>query len=166
MPIPERQPVGDRISGHVVQFPAGVILSAAALNDGETLAHGELVLRYAVPYLGKPQFSIVPGLIALDYGDMLTGEAAWEFLLKRSNLHPRADVVGYRNDGVDDMIVVKWLDLAQPVQVLVYADASATRPLTQLQALIGFDPAALPQRLLDYLPHYSHLTDWQAATDE
>ncbi len=164
MPIPERRPVGDRISGHLVQFAARMVLSAAQLNSGEPRAAGEFVLRYAVTYLGKPQFSIVPGLIALDYGDILTGEEAWDFLLKRSNLHPRADVVGYRNDGVDDMIVIKWLDLAQPVQVLAYADDHATQPIGQIQALIGFDRAALPQRLMDYLPHYPSLTDWQAAT--
>ncbi len=166
MPIPDRAPVGDRISGHIYQFEAQAVLSPAPLASGEKLASGEFVVRYAVPYLGKPHFSIVPGLIALDYGDMLTGEEAWEFLLRRSNLHPRADVIGYRNDGADEMIVIKWLDLAQPIQVLAYADDSAIKPMVQLQALIGFADSALPPRLAQYLPHYSTITDWQAATYE
>ena len=154
--IPERSPIADVFTGALL----------TALPGADVIAQGKLIIRYAVEYLGKPHLALVPGLIALDYGDMLTGEAAWEFLLRRSNLYPRADVVGYRTDGIDDMTPVKWLDLAQPVQVWVYSDAAANTGLARVSAIIaGPDsvPDALPTRLLDYLPRYESIDDWQAA---
>lgn len=122
-------------------------------------------MRCAVEYLGKPHLAIVPGLVALDYGDILTGEAAWDFLLRRSNLHPRADVIGYRTDGADDMTLVKLLDLARPIQVWVYPDAAAVKPLARALALIAGPDAVdtVSPRLLAYLPRFASLTDWQAA---
>src|SRR5690606_14676817 len=137
MPIPERQPISDSFRGHVLKVEGTPLLLREALQAGELLATGDLTVRYAVGYLGKPHLAIVPGLIALDYGEMLTGEEAWEFLLKRSNLYPRADVVGYRNDGEDDMIAVKFLDIDQPVQALVYADPQAVRPIARPVALVA-----------------------------
>jgi hypothetical protein len=166
-PIPERDPVGDVFNGFVLQFgdKESQILTLNAMVEAETIASGALVIRYAVRYLEEPHLSIVPGLVALDYGDMLTGDVAWDFLLKRSNLHPRADVLGYRNDGQDDMIPVKRLDPAAPVAVFVYPDAEATRPIAQPTAVIAADTAAhtatLPERLLEYLPLYETVADWQ-----
>lgn len=159
--IPERQPITDSFSGTVLRAGENHVLAAEPHPPAEVAASGNLVIRYAIPYLGKPHLAIVPGLIALDYGDMLTGEEAWDWLLNHSNLHPRADVVGYRSDGVDDMIVVKLLDLAQPVQVLVYQDSSQTKPLARVEALIARQVEAIPPRLLNYLPRYDSLEDWQ-----
>jgi len=158
--IPDRQPITDSFSGVLVKVDDVCLLAPAELPGVQTIASGRFVIHYAVPYLGKPHLAIVPGLVALDYGEMLTGEAAWDFLLHHSNLHPRADVVGYRNDGTDDMIVVKLLDLALPVQVLVYTDASAVRPLAHVMALIAPSSDTLPTRLLEYLPRYNSLEEW------
>src|SRR5688572_2653366 len=101
--LPERSPVSDEFSGVLIEID-GQQLLAPELPDDEVpfLLGGTLLIRYGLRYLEKPHLSIVPGLLALDYGDMLTGEEAWDFIQKRSNLHPRADVFGYRNDGVDD----------------------------------------------------------------
>lgn len=154
--IPAREPIGDVVTGTVLRVDDRYVLE---LNPTESA----VVLRYAVPYLGKPHWAIVPGLVALDYGEMLTGEAAWDFLLKRSNLHPRADVVGYRNDGKDEMVTVKTLDLAQPIYVLAYADATATIPIAQIAAIIAPADAPIPPRLLEFLPRYDSVIDWQAA---
>jgi hypothetical protein len=166
MTLPERAPIGDAVRGLVIRSGGGCVLAADPVMAGEIIASGEHIVRYAVPYLGRPQYAIVPGLIALDYGDILTGEEAWEFLLRRSNLHPRADVIGYRSDGEDDMIAVKWLDVAQPVVVLIYDSPQATIPIARLAALISRDTTGFPPRLLEYLPHYPTITDWQAAQDE
>jgi hypothetical protein len=160
-PIPERAPISDSFTGYVLQIGQSQVLSLTPQAGADVLGSGKLVIRYGVCYLGKPQFSIVPGLVALDYGDVLTGEDAWNFLLKRSNIHPRADVLGYRNDGVDDMIVVKLLDLAQPVDVFVFANETATVPYAQPTALIASADAEIPSRLLEYLPRYDTLVDWQ-----
>jgi hypothetical protein len=163
--IPERRPVGDPFSGLVLDSVGRKVLAIAPQPNTQVLAAGNLVIRYAVRYLGKPHVSIVPGLVALDYGDMLTGEEAWDFLLHHSNLHPRADVLGYRNDGGDDMIVVKLLDLAQPVEVLVYNDEAATKPLAKVEALIAESSAGAPARLLANLPCYHTLADWKASLE-
>ena len=161
MALPARQPLGDRFEGYVLRTPQGRLALADAALTGDIVARGSLIVRYAIPYLGKPHLMIVPGLVALDYGEMLTGDEAWEFLLRRSNLYPRADVVGYRNDGVDDMIAVKWLDLAQPIRVLVFADEQAAEPVAQPSALIAADTRLIAPRLLEYLPHYVTLADWE-----
>jgi hypothetical protein len=161
--IPDRQPIVDHFQGFALQIADQQVLALGQLPDSQILASGDLVIRYGIEYLGKPQYTIVPGLVALDYGDMLTGEEAWDFLHRRSNLFPRADVLGYRNDGVDDMIVVKLLDLAQPVRVLVYSDEAMTKPLAQPTALIAGNTSSIPPRLLDFLPQYHSIEELQAA---
>lgn len=162
--IPERAPIGDLFAGMLLHVEGASLLAMSSPPDGAEVLHtGPLIVRYGLRYLEKAHLSVVPGLVALDYGDMLTGEAAWDFLLRRSNMHPRADVFGYRNDGQDEMIVVKRLDLVLPPQPLAYADADATQPLASISALIaGVDAAAgLPPRLLAYVPRYDSFTDWQ-----
>ena len=163
--IPDRDPIGDMINGTVLTYDDETyVLTTASpddATDAKTIADGELIVRYGVVFLGKPHLSIVPALIALDYGEFLTGEPAWTFLFKRSNLYPRGDVIGHRNDGEDDMVVIKSLDLEYPVHVLVYADASATKPLAQVTALIAPAPDDLPARLRQHLTRYPTIADWQ-----
>ncbi|MAS33076.1 MAG: hypothetical protein CL610_03655 [Anaerolineaceae bacterium] len=159
--IPERRPIADHFRGTLLRADEAYLLALTPQADTETVTSGQLVVRYGIAYLGKPHLAIVPGLVALDYGDILTGEAAWEFLLHQSNLHPRADVVGYRNDGSDEMIAVKYLDLAQPIHVLVFPDTTASQPIGHVSALIAADTAGIAQRLLDYLPVFDSLEAWQ-----
>lgn len=159
--IPSREPVGDAFTGVVLAVGELHALALRPDEGAEVILSGSCVVRYGARYLGKPHISIIPGLIALDYGDILTGEAAWDFLMKRSNLHPRADVMGYRNDGVDDMVVVKWLDLALTPEVLVYPDAAATLPIAEPVAFIGsLRGGEVPSRVLEYLPQYDSVAAW------
>ncbi|MGQ9889253.1 MAG: hypothetical protein ACUVSX_12295 [Aggregatilineales bacterium] len=163
--IPERSPIGDLFPGLLLRSGDLHALALETAPFAELVASGPLMVRYAVEYLGKPHLAVVPGLIALDYGDILAGEAAWDFLLHRSNLYPRADVIGYRTDGADDMVQVKWLDLAQPVQVWAYKDDQAVKPIARVTALIAaaeLNPD-LPPRLLEYLPCFASAADWLAA---
>jgi hypothetical protein len=168
--IPQRDPVGDPFSGVLLQVEKHYLLALTPQLDAEVVAEGDFVVRYGVRYLGKPHLSIVPGLVALDYGDMLTGEQALQFILRKSNLYPRADVVGYRNDGMDEMIVMKWLDLALPLEVLVYPDAGATVPLAGVAALIAAGDAdvenAVPERTRRYLLRYDTVAEWLANRKE
>ncbi len=162
--IPERQPVGDAFTGIVVQSGARQAL-AFALGGADVLHEAPAIVRYGVRFLGKPHLSIVPGLIVVDYGQMLTGEPAWDFLINHSNRYPRAEVFGYRNDGRDDMMLVRALDLAMPPEVLVYSDASATAPLARPTALIAAaDAPALPARLLAALSRFETMEDWLGQT--
>lgn len=165
--IPDRAPLGDSIAGTLLKAGSETLLLAGqtSVSDPgfEIIASGDFIIRYGVRFLGKPHLSVVPGLLALDYGDILTGEEAWEFLWNRSNLYPRSDVVGYRNDGTDEMIPIKKLDLALPPEILVYGDALAARPLASLQAIIAAKNTLIPPRLSQYLPRHDSLTAWHLA---
>jgi hypothetical protein len=161
--IPERLPIGDALEGVVIDVESAHALALEAVPGAHVVYNGQMVARYGIRYLGKPHLSVVPYLIAIDYGDILNGEAAWEFLTRRSNLYPRAEVFGFRSDGRDEMIVVKLLDLALPIDVLLYADHRATTPIARPSALLASADAAaaLPSRLLMYLPRYDTLKEWR-----
>ncbi|MCK6579657.1 MAG: hypothetical protein L6Q98_16305 [Anaerolineae bacterium] len=145
--IPERQPIGDSFAGYVVITEGTQALAAAPPPDCTILASGAFVVRYGLRLLGKPHLSIVPGLVVIDYGTMLTGEDAWEFIIRSSNRYPRAEVFGWREDGREDMLTVKLLDLALPPQVLVYADALSRTPVAAPTRLIAPDDAPITPRL-------------------
>lgn len=162
-PIPERAPIGDPFTGAVIAAPNGAqALSERAPAEAVVVAEGMLIARYGIRYLGKPHLSIVPGLIAVDYGTLLTGEEGWDFLLHRSNLYPRAEVFGYRHDGRDEMVFVKQLDLALDFDVLIYTSSEATIPIARPAAVIGTDEALarLPARLRKALSHFATYADW------
>lgn len=164
-PIPERQPVSDLFPGIVMQAGDQQVL---ALRPGPApvVWAGPCVIRYGLRYLGKPHLSIVPGLVALDHGEILTGEAAWEFLTRHSNRYPRAEVFGTGNDGRDEMMRVRDLDLALPPDVLVYTDETAAAPVARPAALIATadEAAALPERLTAALSRFDTQEDWHSQT--
>lgn len=161
--IPPRNPIGDIFTGVVLQVENYFLLAPTPLPAMTIIHQGEMVIRYGVQYLMKPH-SIVPGLIAAEYGDMLTGEEAWHFLLKRSNLYPRADVLGYRDDGKDDMTPIKSLDLMHPMDILIYENDEATVPLVKISAIIAPDADVVPERTREYATVYTSLAAWQEAT--
>ena len=105
--------------------------------------------------------SIVPDLVVADYGELLNGEAAWEFLVNSGHLYPRADVCGFRNDGVDDMVAVKQLDIDYPFRVYAYRQLEDELPFAALSALIDADTASYPKRLLRHLPQFDSLSSWR-----
>lgn len=167
--IPERKPISDVFTGLIVHV-AGHDVLMLALTDADdvdaSITHeGTFFVRYGLIYLQEAH-SMVPELIALDYGDMLAGEEAWDFILNRSNLYPRADVVGYRDDGTDDMVVLKKLDIMHPVEVLVYADDASRTPLAKVTGLIAADTSHLPERLLRHLPQYDTLAAFLQAQNK
>lgn len=164
--IPERQPISDLFMGAVVAESGFEALASAALEGLTVRASGTLTIRYAVRLLGKPHIAIIPGLIAIDYGTMLTGEEAWQFLYHRSNLYPRAEVFGFRNDGRDDMMYVKHLDLSLPVQVLAFANETDSLPIASPTAAILSDDVPLPPRLKQYLAVFPTVEAWRSARAE
>lgn len=164
--IPARQPIGDSLTGTVARHGAQHYFITGSPESGDIVASGTFTIRYAVRYLGKPHMAIVPGLLALDYGEMLTGDEAWQFLLKRSNLYPRADVVGYRHDGVDDMVPVKQLDLMQPVMLLAYQTEDDTQPLAEIVAVITQQPDELPPNIQEHAQIYPTEQAWIKANGD
>lgn len=157
----QRQPIADRLAGVVTEVDGLAVLSSAALIAGAMIARGELTIRYGITFFGKPQMSIVPDLVVADYGELLTGETAWEFLMKSGHLYPRADVCGFRNDGVDDMVAVKQLDIEYPYDVFVYRQLESEQPFATLSALIDTDSASYPERLLRHLPRFDSIMSWR-----
>jgi len=162
--IPERNPIGDVFTGAVIQVGDVQVLTTLDPLAGQVIASGTFVVRYGLRFLGKLHISIVPGLVVLDRGEMITGEEAWDFLLKNSNLYPRSEVFGYKNDGTDDSVFIRILDMAVPPEVLVYTDANNPKPIAKPTVLITPDVSGLPERLLSYLPRYPSLAEWQAET--
>ena len=160
--IPEQNPIGDSFTGSVIQIGEEQALATVESSAEQVIATGTFVIRYGLRILGKLHISIVPGLVVLDRGEMITGEEAWDFLLKHSNLYPRSEVIGYKNDGTDDMVMIRTLDMAIPPEVLAYTDARSTKPIAKPTALVAPDITGLPERLLSYLPRYASLADWQA----
>ncbi|MCY3864806.1 MAG: hypothetical protein OXG68_05130 [Chloroflexi bacterium] len=157
----QRQPIAERVSGVVTELDGQALLSPAELPAGNVIARGQLILRYGITFLGKPQFSIVPNLVVADYGELLNGEAAWDFLMTSAHLYPRADVCGLLNDGSDEMVALKQLDFDYPFDVFVYRDFHDDRPLAALSALIAGAPPAYPERLLRRLPRFVSLSAWR-----
>jgi len=169
-PIPDRDPVTDTITGSLVTLNGETLLiitPTADLTAGSTRMTGALTVRYGFRYFGKPHLSVVLGLLALDYGEMQTGERAFETLRKQYGRYPRADVIGYRNDGVDEMTVAKNLDMDLPLHVHIYAQPADTQPIATISALIATDEeaATLPTRLTEALPRFQTMTAWQATQD-
>ena len=158
-----RQTVEDPFHGHVLRLAGVTLLSTLGDSAVETLASGPLLLRYGLVCLETPQHCLVPELVVMEYGELLSGEAAWDFLLHHSNLHPRAEVLGLRDDGEEDQLRVSRLDLAQTPRVLVWPAESAgdATPMARPRAVIAEEPDSLPGRLRQFLPLYPSLADWR-----
>lgn len=159
-PNPQREPINELLSGTVSHVGGSFFLSSSALPQAEVIVQGEIVLRYGIPYLFKPQWSIVPDLVVLDYGETMTGEAAWDFLMTSSHLYPRSDVLGFRSDGVDEMVPLKQLDFDSPYDVFVYRGPGDREPVARLSALIESEEGGFPERLRRHLPRFLSLDDW------
>lgn len=160
--IPPRNPVGDAFDGVLLRYATATLLATRPQDGASVVATGGFTLRYGVRYEEKPALALVPGLLAVDYGQMLHGDEMWDFMRAKHNRYPRADVIGYRSDGEDTMTALKKLDFALPFVVLVYADAEATVPLGAADGLLAPDGAALPARLVEVLPPYPTLAAWAA----
>lgn len=158
--IPPRNPVADRFSGVVLQYATAVLLATSPIDRTETIASGDFVVRYAIRYMEKPHLAIVPGLLAVDYGDFFNGDEMWDFIHNKINTYPRAEVFGYRNDGEDDMTVLKKLDMEQPKQVLVYTTDNDVKPIAAINAIIAATDTPFATRMLEHLPRYDTLDDW------
>lgn len=160
--IPDLALIHDLFTGDVIQVDDYFLLTDAAHHDVKTVASGTLVLRYGITYLGKPHLSIVPGLLALDYGAFKTGEDAWDFLLNKSNLYPRADVVGYDEAGEKQQVFIKELDLMYPFDVFVYTNESHVKPTHKVDAIISTSEG-LAERLQAHINVFESLDAWREA---
>lgn len=151
----DRHPIGDRLDGVLIRMGEALILcdSIPTSHPHELIGTGEWMIRYGIPYLGKPHICVVPALVALDYGDLMNAEDAWQFLLNKSNLYPRGEVFGYRNDGEDEFIVIKKLDFSLPPIPLIYTMQDDIHPIGTLNRIITVRP--LSERVMKYVTCFS-----------
>jgi hypothetical protein len=154
---PARLAVADSLDAAIVDFEGQPVLTTL-ISPPE--ASSPLILRYGVALLEQPDAYMVPELIALDYGDFLAGEQAWDFVLNRGNLYPRADVIGHLQDGTDEMLPLKWLDLAAPIAGLVYEHRDQWLPLAVIRTVVS-NRHDLPERVRDHLDVYPNWKAWQ-----
>lgn len=161
--IPDRAPLGDTFTGVLLLVDGVYLLAAEAVPGVNITAEGDLMIRYGVRFLEKHHRSIVPGLLALDYGDVMTGERAWEFIYKRGARYPRADVIGYTDLGEDEMMPLKTLDIDVPPQVLAYTDADATIPLGAVVAVIVPETVELPPHMAKHLTRFTSFEAWRTS---
>jgi hypothetical protein len=160
--LPPRQPVQDLLTGVVLRAFDRLFLASEPHPDTELIASGSVAVRYGIVYLGRSYHAIMPELVVFDTGGGLSGEDAWRFLFEESNLFPRAEVIGFREDGEEDMVTVKTLDLMYPVRAFTFFPPDAPVNLGQLSALLGTFPEALPARLTNCLDAYPDLATYKA----
>jgi len=141
----------DRVDGQIVGQT--LYVGGERLSDIVAVSGG-FVIRYAIPALVPPGALIIPGLFVAERGGILRGLEAWEYLHKRFQVHPRADVIGQTPNGQPAQFLVRELDFGVPVRVFAYADPPGNQPLAELKALQATDAAfqSLPDLLKRYLP--------------
>ena len=69
--------------------------------------------------------------------------------------------MGYRNDGLDEQVFIKQLDVILDFDILVYADENATKPLAKIAAIITETKEGLPTRILNYCKIVPSIDAWQ-----
>lgn len=160
--IPDPVLIGDVLTGSLLEYETGVVLALSTPPPTTSPEHilrptGSLTVRCALAYLYRPEF-IVPGLFASEYGAILVGREAWDYALQHSNLHPRADIIGLRSDGVQDQVMLRELDFGQPVAVFAYESPEARIPLARLTAFWHGDTLPdLPDLIQAHLPRLDTL---------
>ncbi len=155
--IPPPEYIGETVSGAVYDLPGGMALligqPPAALADHEPLLGGTVTVRYGIPMSTPPTDVVVPGLFVSEMGAALIGREAWDYMQRRFQMHPRADIIGLRMNGASAQVFLRELDWGAPVRVFVYDSAAARAPTAELKALVtGPEAPPPPELLAQYLP--------------
>jgi hypothetical protein len=157
--IPDPVYVTEKVAGHVIDLGTKKLLVIGAipsdLANYPALISGEIVIRYGIGTFVPMGDAVIPGLFAAEYGGMLVGREAWDYIQKNFQMHPRADVVGILLNGQKTQKFLRELDFGIPVRVFVYRNESETIPLTELSNLyVGAqsETVELPELLRMYLP--------------
>ncbi|HEC21511.1 MAG TPA: hypothetical protein ENI95_01185 [Chloroflexi bacterium] len=147
----------DMLQGVVLRFDAlrGAVLLIGPVSvggdlTGEVLRRGDVVIGYGLAFLYEED-ALLPRLVIDDFQREYRGREALDFMLRRGDAFPRADVFGRRvSTGTEEWLFLKQLDLAGPLRAFVYGSLEASRPLARLRAAIWLetglaDPVALPE---------------------
>lgn len=155
--IPSPEYISESVEGAVYDLPAATALllgtPPALLAAYTPRLQGMLTLRYGIPCLTPATDAIVPGLMVGEKGGTLTGREAWDYMLRRFQMHPRADIIGVRSNGQTAQVWLRELDFGAAIKVFVYASPQTMTPTVAVTALvIGMDANPLPELLAQYLP--------------
>ncbi len=160
--IPDPELISDMLQAALLKPETSVVLALGVLPG--TVAPtvicrstGPIIIRYGLEYLQRDAV-LIPGLFAAEYGGILVGREAWDYTVQHSTLHPRADLLGLRSDGVEDQVRLRDLDLGRPAAVLAYESADARLPLARLDGYwLGPEAPPVPDLLQATLPRLEAL---------
>ncbi len=151
--------VQDQIQGQLWKTDAGIIvimgdepLPEDLTPSATLLAEGDLVVRYAIPYLGMSHLSVVPSMFVSERGAVLVGWTGWNFGVGNYQLYPRAEFYGLRSDGEKAQAYLRELDFGADLRVLAYQKTDDLVPLTQVDFLIYAPSITPPPFLVQSLP--------------
>jgi hypothetical protein len=155
--IPSPELITETVEGTVYELPGGTVLVLGSLPTAlaEMKPHltGMLTIRYGFPKQVPATDTIIPGLFAAEKGGFLVGRAAWDYIEKNFQVHPRADVVGISPDGSEVQVFLRELDFGLPVRVFAFERPDQGVHGVQLNALlVGTDAPPVPDLLAAYLP--------------
>lgn len=138
------KPSSDRLTGSLflVGDPLRSVLIAGAVpqgSPGKLLYQGEMVIRYALPFLYEPEH-FIPERVVDDFRRSTEGRDAISFLFERGDSFPRADVIGRRvSSGTHDEIFVKQLDLAADLVAFAFRAPDAELALGRIDVVVWLD---------------------------
>ncbi len=139
-------PPADTLDGCVIRLAdRRVVLVMGDLPPalpGEVLHRGPVTIYYALALLYEQDY-LLPQWAYDDFRREYHGAAAVDFMLRRGDAFPRADVVGRRvSNGQRTELFLKQLDLGRGLLAFVYPHADAPQPLARLDAALWVDETA------------------------
>mgnify|MGYP005852662211 CR=1 FL=1 len=129
---------------HVGDPPIAVLVIGAPGTGmpGQRLYIGRMVVLYGLAFLYEPDF-LLPQWAYDDFRREYHADAALDFMMRKGEAFPRADVVGQRvSTGTRTDLFLKQLDLGRGVLAFAYASLDAPKPLARLSAALWVEPTA------------------------
>ncbi len=140
-----RPPPSDTLSGCLLRLADGraVLVTGGQPADlpGEVLHCGDVTIYYALALLYEQDYLLLQWAYD-DFRREYHGAEAVDFVLRRGDAFPRADVVGRRiSNGQRSDLFLKQLDLGRGLLAFAYAHADDPQPLARLEAAFWVDEA-------------------------
>jgi hypothetical protein len=136
--------------------PNAAILALGALPEAlaeQLLLHkGPLVIRFGLSFNQPSAKALLPGLLVSERGAVIVGRAAWDFMFKKFQLFPRADVIGMTPQGKAEQVFLRELDFGAPVRMFAYPSVEDNQPIAELKWLIAPTEVSWPDLVIRYLP--------------
>jgi hypothetical protein len=151
--------VQDTISGTLWKTEVGIVLTMGDIvlsveggSEIKKLAEGELVMRYAIPYLGMSHLSVIPSTFVSERGAVLTGWTGWNFGVGNYQLYPRSEFYGLRSDGEKAQVYLRELDFGSDLRVFAYQKNEDRLPFAEVAYLLYSEDVTPPPFLDQSLP--------------